>query len=174
MTWQEPQDDPEWRSAYEDYGQKPTTGQYGQAPHAPDPHAPDPYAQNPYAQNPYAQDPYAQNPYAQGPYAQDPYGQYDYAAYGPGAIPRTSTPGTTVAALVANIVTAVVCCMGIAWIPGVILSAVALNRARTDPESARRLTIGAWVCFAVDIVLAVGALVVLGLVGDGGNSTTTP
>jgi hypothetical protein len=159
MTWQEPQDDPEWRNAYGDYGQEPRAGQ---APHA----------QDPYAQGSYAQDPYAQGAYEQGPYAQDPYGQYNYAAYGPPGAIRTANTGMTVAALVANIITAVLCCIGVAWIPGVILSAVALSRATTDPESARRLTVGAWVCFALDILLAVAVIVVFGIVGASHNTTT--
>jgi hypothetical protein len=157
MTWQEPQDDPEWRSAYGDYGHEPRTGQYGQAPHA---------------QDPWGQAGYAQDPYAQGPYAQDPYGQYGYSAYGPPGALRPAGTGMTVAALVANIVTAVLCCIGVAWIPGIILSAIALSRANTDPESTRRLTVGAWVCFAVDILLAVVVLVLFGIVGASNDSTT--
>jgi hypothetical protein len=158
MTWQEPQDDPEWRNAYGDYGHEPRAGQYGQAP---------------YGQDPYAQGGYAQDQYAQGGYSHDPYGQYNYAAYGPPGAMRTANTGMTVAALVANIVTAVLCCIGVAWIPGVILSAIALSRANTDPESARRLTVGAWVCFAVDILLAVAVIVVFGVVGAS-QDTTTP
>lgn len=158
MTWQEPQDDPEWRSAYGDYGHEPRTGQYGQAPHA---------------QDPYGQAGYPHDPYAQGPYAQDPYGQYNYAAYGPPGALRPANTGMTVAALVANIVTAVLCCIGVAWIPGIILSAIALSRANTDPESTRRLTVGAWVCFAVDILLAVAVIVVFGIIGAS-HDTTTP
>jgi len=167
MTWQEPQDDPEWRSAYGDYGQESRAGQHGQ-----DPYAQTPYAQDPYAQGGYAHDPYGQGAYGQGPYAQDPYGQYNYAAYGPPGALRPANTGMTVAALVANIVTAVLCCMGIAWIPGVILSAVALSRANTDPESARRLTVGAWVCFAADILLAVAIIVLFGIAG--GDNSRTP
>jgi hypothetical protein len=163
MTWQEPQDDPEWRGAYGDYGHEPHTGQYGQAPHA----------QDPWGQAGYAQGPYAQDPYAQGPYAQDPYGQYNYSAYGPPGGLRPASTGVTIAALVANIVTALVCCVGIAWIPGIILSAIALSRANTDPESTRRLTVGAWVCFAVNILLAVAVVVVFGIVGAS-NDTSGP
>ena len=114
------------------------------------------------------------DPYAQGAYAQDPYGQYNYAAYGPPGAYRPANTGMTVAALVANIVTAVICCIGVAWIPGIILSAIALNRANTDPESARRLTVGAWVCFAVDVLLAVAVIVIFGIVGASHDATTTP
>ncbi|MDN3359926.1 hypothetical protein [Actinomadura sp. DC4] len=157
MTWQEPQDDvPDWRDAYGDYGQ----GARGQQP---------PYAQDPYAQGGWTQDPYGQQ-YAQ--YGQQQYGQYDYSGYGPPGAMRPAATGATVAALVANIVTAVLCCMGVAWIPGVILAGIALSRAGTDPESARRLTVGAWVCFALDILLAVGVVIVFGLVGAAQDGTT--
>jgi hypothetical protein len=159
MTWQEPQDDPEWRSAYGDYGNEPRTGQYGQAPHAPDP---------------YGQAGYSPDQYAQGPYAQGPYGPYDYSAYGPPGALRPAGTGLTVAALVANIVTAVLCCVGITWLPGIILSAIALSRANTDPESTRKLTVAAWVCFAADILLAVAVIVVFGLIGASHDTTTTP
>jgi hypothetical protein len=149
VTWQDPQGEPDWRDTY---------GQYGQG-------------QNPYGQNPYGQDPYAQDPYAQGPYAQDPYGQYFYGGYGPG-VPQRAGNGMAIAALVANIISAFLCCAGLAWIPGVITAAVALNRVDTAPESARRLTIVAWVCFAADFVLALVAVILLGVLG-GEPSTTT-
>jgi hypothetical protein len=161
MSWQDPHGESDWRDAY---------GQYGQ-PYEPQDSPPPGYGNDPYGQQgSYAQDPYGQSAYGQNPYGQDPYGQYNYGAY-PGAVPRNN--GLTIAALVANIASAVLCCgIGLTWIPGVILAAVALNRNSTDPESARKLTIGAWVCFAVDVVLTVAALIVIGLVGDH-NSTTT-
>jgi hypothetical protein len=145
MTWQDPQGQSDWRDAY---GQQ---DPYGQTPHA----------QGPYPQDPYGQGQYAQGQYGQGPYPQDPYGQYSYAGYGPAGPPRTGNNGATVAALVANIIAAVLCCSGIAWLPGVITSAIALNRVNTDPESARRMTIAAWVCFAADIVVSLGFLVLV-------------
>jgi hypothetical protein len=155
MTWQDPQGQPDWRDAY---------GQYGQG-------------QNPYGQQPpHGHDPYAQDPYGQGQYAQDPYGQYNqYGAYGPGAVPRTGNNGMAVAALVANIVSAVLCCAGVLWIPGIITAAIAMGRVNTDPDSARKLSIASWICFGVNIVLAVAVIVALGLLGElSGQTTGTP
>jgi hypothetical protein len=172
MAWQDPQGESDWRDAYGRYGQQ---GQdpYAQNPHGQDPYAQDPYAQNPYAQNPYAQNPYGQDPYAQNSFPQDPYAQYSYGGYGPPGVAQTGGNGAAVAALVANIVSAVLCCAGLVWIPGVIISAVALSRVNTNPESARRLTIVAWVCVAADVVLCFVALILLGVL-SGDSSSTTP
>jgi hypothetical protein len=186
MTGQDPQGQPEWRDAYGQYGGQGPYGQqepqdspppgwvpdpHGQTPYAQGPYPQDPYAQGPYAQGPYAQGPYAQGPYPQGPYPQDPYGQYSYAAYGPAGAPRSGNNGATVAALVANIIAAVLCCSGIAWIPGIVTSAIALNRVNTDPESARRMTIAAWICFAADIAVTVGIFVLIYATGSFSTNT---
>jgi hypothetical protein len=164
MSWQDPHGQSDWRDAYGQYGQDPYSQQYGPEPQDTPPpgYAPDPYAQNPYGQDPYAQ-------YA---YGQDPYAQYNQAAYAP--VPTsTSKPGVTVAALVANIASAVLCCgVGVAWIPGIILAAMALGRSNTDPDAARKLTIGAWICLAVDIVLTIVAFFLLGLLGETSSSTS--
>ena len=136
MTWQDP------------YGQQ-----------GPGPYGPEQYGQGPGWQNtqPGWQDPYA---------APGGYGQQDPGYYGPpGARPGGRSNGATVGALVANIACAVLCCGTIAWLPGVILAAVGMNRNNTDPESARRLTIWSWVCFAISVVLGVAGLVVLLAIG---------
>ena len=161
MTWQDPQGQPDWRDAYGQYGQQGPYGQQEPQDSPPPGWGSDPYGQTPYAQGPYPQDPYAQGQYAQGPYPQDPYGQYSYAGYGPAGAPGSGNNGATIAALVANIIAALLCCSGIAWIPGIITSAIALNRVNTDPESARRMTIAAWVCFAADIVVSLGFVVLV-------------
>jgi hypothetical protein len=163
----EPQDSPPPGWGPDPYGQTPyPQGQYPQDPYAQGQYPPDPYAQGQYGQGQYGQGQYGQGQYAQGqyaqtPYPQDPYGQYSYAGYGPAGAPRSGNNGATVAALVANIIAAVLCCSGIAWIPGIITSAIALNRVNTDPESARRMTIAAWVCFAADIAVSVGFVVLV-------------
>jgi hypothetical protein len=165
MAWQDPNEQSDWRDAYGQYGQDPYSQQYGAEPQDTPPPG--------YAQDPYAQDPYGQNPYGQSPYGQDPYGQYNYGAYPSGVGARPGTNGLTVAALVANIVSGVLCCgIGLAWIPGIILAAVALGRNTTDPESARKLTIAAWVCFVADIVITVVGLIVIGAVSDNHSTTT--
>src|SRR3954451_16797296 len=101
MAWQDPQGHSEWRDAYGQYGPQ------GHDPYSPynepqDTPPPGYGAQDPYAQNAYGQDPYA--------YAQDPYAQYNHAAYGAPPMPaRTGTPAATVAALIANIASAIFC-----------------------------------------------------------------
>lgn len=129
----------------------------------------DPYGQQ-YGQDPYGQPGWQQHtqPGWQDPYAQqDPYGgPQGYGYYGPpGAMRRAGSNGAAIGALVANIVCAVLCCGTIAWLPGIILAAVAMNRAQTDPASARQLTLWSWVCAAISIVLGVVLVVVLLAVG---------
>lgn len=103
-----------------------------------------------------------QDPNAQGGW-QDPYGQPGYGyGYGPPGGPRQrASNGAAIGALVANIIAAVLCCGGVAWLPGVILSAIAINRVDRYPESARTLTVWAWVCFALDVVLNIVLAVIL-------------
>ncbi len=80
------------------------------------------------------------------------------APYGPQYAAAPPVPnGSAIGALIANSSAIVFGFggIGMAWLPGIILSVIALTRFRTDPESARRLTKWAWVCFVVDIVLTV-------------------
>jgi hypothetical protein len=173
MAWQDPPGQPEWRDAYGQYGQH--GGQQGQDPYSP--YGPEPQDTPPPgygAQDPYAQSAYGQDPYSQYSYAQDPYAQYDYSAYGPAPVPtRSGTPGATVAALIANIASAIFCCgIGVAWIPGIILAAIALSKNSTDPDTARKLTIGAWICLGVDLVLTVVGFMLLGIFSDSHSTTT--
>jgi hypothetical protein len=170
MTWQDPQGQPEWRDAYGQYGH------HGQDPYSPynepqDTPPPGYGAQDPYGQSSYGQQGYGQDPYA---YAQDPYAQYNYAAYGASPVPaRPGTPAATVAALIANIASAIFCCgIGVAWIPGIILAAIALSKNNTDPVAARKLTIGAWVCLGVDIILTFVGFMLLGIFTDSHPSST--
>lgn len=151
MAWQDPYGESDWRDAYGRYGPH---GQDAHSPYGPEPQDTPPPGYQPY-------DPYAQGPYS---YAQDPYAQYGYAPPLPPTPARN--PGLAVAALVANIVCALFCCgIGLAWLPGVILSVFALNKS-TAPETARKLTIGAWVCFWLNIVLTVVALMLLWVFGS--------
>jgi hypothetical protein len=139
MTWQDPYRQSGWQEQpYDPYGQNaaPQTGQ------------------SPYGQNPYGQDnSYGQNGLPQ-PAWQDPYA----AQYGLGyaAPQQQASNGLAIGALIANIISAVlVCGIGLTWLPGIIVSAVALSRFKTDPESARKLTLWAWVCFTVNVVLTI-------------------
>ncbi|MEV5748071.1 hypothetical protein AB0L00_09660 [Actinoallomurus sp. NPDC052308] len=153
MTWQDPY------------------GQYGQS------------GQNPYGQDPYGQQgqqgwqntqPGWQDPYAQ---QQNTYGQQQgYGYYGPPGAPPAGSNGSAVGALVANIVSALLCCGGIAWLPGIILAAMAMNRNNTDPQSAKQLSMWSWICFGINIVLAIVLIVVLFAIGtfsNTGGSTAT-
>jgi hypothetical protein len=105
------------------------------------------------------QDPH--DPHGEEP-QQEQAGPYDRPApsapYGPQYAAAPPVPnGSAIGALIAN-GSAIVFGfggIGMAWLPGIILSVIALTRFRTDPESARRLTRWAWVCFVVDIVLTV-------------------
>ncbi len=166
MTWQDPNGESDWRDAYGDYGQEPRDELPDYGPQPAYGQEPPPTHQS-YPQPPFT-DPYAQTSFG----GQDPYGQYNYAAYGPAGGVRTGGNGLTVAALIANIVSAVFCCgIGLTWIPGVILSAMALSRTSSDPDSARKLTVAAWACFVVDVVLTVIVLVLLGLFTGGHHSS---
>ncbi|MEV4006892.1 DUF4190 domain-containing protein [Actinomadura sp. NPDC049753] len=103
--------------------------------------------------------------YGQGyGYTQPGYGQPGYG-YGPPGVPhRTTSNGSTIAALVCNAVAIVMCC-NIVALPGLITAAVALGRVQTDPESARKLTIWSWSLFAASIVIGVALLIVYIVVG---------
>ncbi|MCO6010914.1 hypothetical protein NE236_38750 [Actinoallomurus purpureus] len=153
MTWQDPY------------------GQYGQNPQGQTPHGQDAYGQPGWqSTQPGWQDPYAQ----QGPYGQqNPYGQQGYGYYGPPGAPPGGSNAGAVGALVANIVAALLCCGGVAWLPGIILAAISMNRNNTDPESAKQLTLWSWVCFALNIVLMVVLFVVLYSIGTFSNHSSS-
>jgi hypothetical protein len=139
-------------------------------------------------QDPY--DPYQQQPPPQGhpgqpPGWQDPYGgappgyQYGYGygyGYGPPGMPGPPrSNGSTIGALVCNIVACVLslfCCFGLLpSIPGIILAGIAMGRTQTDPESARKLTMWAWICFGLTIVVTVGLIVTAIALGHSPQTT---
>ncbi|TDC65215.1 hypothetical protein E1200_18825 [Actinomadura sp. GC306] len=111
--------------------------------------------------DPKSGDPYGTDPYGGGAYGGSAYGGgYPNAGYGPPGVPTSqSGNGSTVAALVCNIVMVVLCC-GVLSIPGVITSAIAMGRVHSDPESARRLTVWSWVLFGASIVLGIIGLII--------------
>jgi hypothetical protein len=124
----------------------------------------DPYGrQDPYGQNPYGQygqqDPYGQ----QGQYgAQQQPGMQDGYGYGPPGVPpvASASNGAAIAAIICNCVGLVLTCgVGVTWLPGLILSGMAVGRVESDPAAARTLTIGAWICCALNFVI--GALLIL-------------
>ncbi|WP_433333064.1 hypothetical protein [Spirillospora sp. CA-294931] len=101
-------------------------------------------------------DPYGPNTGWSDPYAKNPYG------YGPPGIPHgaPSSNGPIIAAVVCNSVITALCCNVFA-IPGIITSAIALNRASTDPRSARTLLVWSWVIFGVSIVVWLALVIIL-------------
>ncbi|GLY83831.1 hypothetical protein [Actinoallomurus iriomotensis] len=151
MTWQDPQGQPDWRDAY---------GQNA-------------YGQQGYGQDPYGQQPYGQDSYGNGWYGQAQYDPHGYGPYGPGTAQRSN--GSAVAALVVSIIEGFLCCGGVLWIPAVIMAAIAMSKKDSDPAAARKLTIAAWVCCAVNVLLCIGLLIALFAIGEFSNhSTTTP
>jgi hypothetical protein len=113
-------------------------------------------------QDPY--DPYGQQQPGSGwqdPYAQqDPYGQgYGYGFGPPGMPTQSASNGSAIGALICNIVLTMTCC-GVLAVPGIIMSAIAIGRVTSDPESARNLTMWSWIIFAANIVIVVVLVIV--------------
>jgi hypothetical protein len=139
------------------YGGQPPSdwqGPSGQQPYGQDPYAQDPYGPQPAWRDPYAQQ-YAQH-YGQagqgGQVGQDAYG----GMYGPPGIPPQQPPSNAaaVAAIIGNCIGLVfVCGIGIAWLPGLILGGMAVNKIRSDPAAARSLTTYSWVCCGLNFVI---------------------
>jgi hypothetical protein len=99
--------------------------------------------------------------YGQPGYGQQGYGQPGYG-YGPPGVPDTGghAEGSTIAALVCTSVATAMCC-NILAIPGIVTAAMAMSRSKTDPRSARSLTIWSWWILGVAIVLQILLFAVL-------------
>jgi hypothetical protein len=138
------------------------SGYGGRPPGWQDPY--DPYQQQPPPQGHPGQPPGWQDPYGGAPPGYQ-YGGYGYGyGYGPPGMPGPPrSNGSTIGALVCNVVACVLslfCCFGLLpSIPGIILAGIAMGRTQTDPESARKLTMWAWICFGLTIVVTVGLIV---------------
>ncbi|MFA1543427.1 hypothetical protein [Actinomadura monticuli] len=117
--------------------------------------------QDPYGgQNPYGGQGWSGTPYSGGQPPGYPYG------YGPPGVPvRPTSNASTTACLVCNIASVLLCC-GILGIPGAIVSAIAMGRVQSDPESARKLTIAGWVLFGLSILcgIVIGIIYIIVLV----------
>jgi Na+/proline symporter len=120
------------------------------------------------------QDPYGPQSYGGSPYPGAP--QPSGYAYGPPGVPvRQPSSGSTTACLVCNIASVLLCC-GILGIPGAIVSAIAMGRVHTDPESARKLTIAGWILFGLSMVCGIIIAVIYLLVvisSDSGYDSTS-
>lgn len=79
-----------------------------------------------------------------------------YGGYGPPQPP--ASPGSAIAALILNILALVTCYGSIPALIGVILASIALAQNQTDPGNARKLSLGAWICFGVSVLLLVGVI----------------
>jgi hypothetical protein len=122
------------------------------------------------------QDPYGsygqQPPQQQAPSGwQDPYG-YGYGYGPPGVPPGGGGNGSAVAALVVSIVE-VVLCGGLFAVPGIVLAAIAMGRFKTDPVSARKLTVWAWICAGIAPVISIILIVLYLVYIDNSTPTTT-
>ncbi|MEU1724629.1 hypothetical protein ACNF49_08040 [Actinomadura sp. ATCC 39365] len=105
---------------------------------------------------------YPHLPYG-APYGEQPPPQYGYG-YG---VPPRRDEGPQAAAIVAVVLNflSLASCLNVLGLPGGILAAVALTRAREQPGSARSLLVWSWVLFGAGFVLNVGLFLFLGLTG---------
>ncbi|MEW2356315.1 hypothetical protein [Spirillospora sp. NPDC029432] len=92
-------------------------------------------------------------------------GQGPGYGYGPPGVPNSGggAPGSTIAALVCTSVATAMCC-NILAIPGIVTSAMALNRHKTDPRSARSLTMWSWVIFGAAMFVYLAAIIVAAVI----------
>ncbi|MFI6176230.1 hypothetical protein ACIA8R_11920 [Nonomuraea sp. NPDC051191] len=99
------------------------------------------------------------------PYGEQPPPQYGYG-YGYGVPPRRDE-GPQAGAIVAVVLNflSLASCLNVLGLPGGILAAVALTRAREQPGSARSLLLWSWVLFGTGLVLNVALFLFLGLTG---------
>ena len=107
---------------------------------------------------------YGQAGYPQPTYPTYPtypgYTVYPYPPPYPVPPPGDGPRNQAIAALVANVVAAVLCCP-LVGIAGIVLSAVAMSRSDRDPDSARRLVKWSWGVLAATIVLGIVAIVLI-------------
>ncbi|WP_214417114.1 DUF4190 domain-containing protein [Sphaerisporangium fuscum] len=152
--------DPQYgtQGQYDQYG-APAQGQYDQYGR--------PYASQPSYEQPYGapgQPPYGQPGYgAQPGYGQPPgYGPYQPNPYGYPAPPVDDGPRThAIIALVISIVMSLSCYVTLGGIAGVILSAIALSKAQTEPQRAKKLLPWVWISIGINVVLIVLFVVVM-------------
>lgn len=108
---------------------------------------------------------YGAYPTGSGGYGAPPTGgSGGYGGYPPpsgyGASPPPPNPArnTAIAALIVNIIAATFCC-GITSVGGLICAALAMGKADTEPETARTLTMWAWILlgatFLIDVIIVI-------------------
>jgi len=156
-------DDRSWSSPQPPTSQQPVEPTAAGGPPS---YGPPTYEQPSYEQPSYGQPSYGQpggyaGGYAGGP-AQPPAG-YGYGYGGAPAAPAPPAPVSTIVLLVLSGLATLFTfsfLVGLVYVAPVVLSIMALNRHRLDPDGARRLTRNGWIVFAVATVLLV-LLVVL-------------
>jgi hypothetical protein len=88
-------------------------------------------------------------------------------------VPQRSTgSGSATGALVVSIIE-VVLCGGLFAVPGIVLAAMAMSRSTTDPESARKLTLWAWICAGIAPVIGIALGIVYFVYVLNTSSTST-
>jgi hypothetical protein len=132
---------------------------YGQpAPRAPDPYAPPAPASLPTTPPP----PYGQPAAYPGYGPPPPYGGYPQpAGFGTPAYGGYPQPAPTPGASIALVVVSgffVIC--GLIGVPSLVIGIVALTRARTEPDEARRLTWIGWLVLGILLALVVVIVVI--------------
>ena len=148
----------DWTAA-DPYSQAPRSGQ---PPHTPPPT---------YEQQQYGQQPYGQQPYSAQPYGQQPSG-YPSSYGAPGLDAEQEKVRSSAILWTILNGAAIFLCANLLAIPGVILAAVAIAKARSDVDGARGFVKWSWILFALGFVLAILAVVaVIAFVGLAGFGT---
>ncbi|SDL20051.1 hypothetical protein SAMN05421874_117113 [Nonomuraea maritima] len=85
--------------------------------------------------------------------------------YGPPPPPRDGGPtAQAIVALVLNLLSVVGCC-NIFGVGGAVLAVLALQRATTQPQTARGLLVGSWAIFGLGLLVMATLFVFLGVTG---------
>lgn len=135
---------------------------YGQ-PQFGQPEQPQQYGQPQYGQQ--SPDQYGGQPYDQSGYGLQQYGQPQYGP--PGLSQAPVDESGPIIALVANIVLTLFCC-GLFAVGGIVTSAIAMGKIRTDPAAARKLTKWSWGIFIANIVISLIVVIVVIILGVNG------
>ncbi|HEX2313364.1 MAG TPA: hypothetical protein VHJ17_06510 [Thermomonospora sp.] len=122
--------------------------------------------------NAYGPYPQAGHPQAGHPHPGHVQPGHDYG-YGPPGVPVGGGDNSSaVVALVCNIVATLICC-NVLCIGGIVTSAIALSRARTDPAESRNLTMWSWAILGVSLALEIVLFAILIMAGALSEDSTS-
>lgn len=97
--------------------------------------------------------------YGPPPYQAAPGQGYPPGSYPPGYRPGGQVSASTITALIVgcfSVLIGIFCCApALGGVPAIILSAIALSRANSDPESAHTLSRWAWISLAIGYGLSI-------------------